>query len=92
MKKQLSAGTIAAVLGGIVAVVGLFYLFQWFGGGSGQTADDRAIEKQQIQQAKSEYWRYEGKGPSGEPAPGGPPASGEGAAQAAAPGGVAGGG
>lgn len=84
MKKELSGGTVAAIVGGVVVIVGLFYLVQWMSGG-GQSASDRDLEKMQVEQAKSEYGRYQNPGAA---ATGGPPQSGEGAAQAAAPGGV----
>jgi len=84
VKKEVSGGTVAAIIGGVIAVVGLFYLVQWMSGG-GQSASDRDIEKMQVEQAKSEYGRYQNPGTS---SGGGPPVSGEGDAQAAAPGGV----
>ncbi|MBX7135318.1 MAG: hypothetical protein K1X67_21830 [Fimbriimonadaceae bacterium] len=86
MKKELSSGTVMAIIGGVVAVVGLFFLFQWMSGAS-PSAQDKKLEEMSVQQAKGEYGRYQN--PEGQSAPnGGPPASGEGAAQAANPGGV----
>lgn len=88
MKKEISGGVVAAVIGGLVVVVGLFYLVQWMRGG-GQSPADAQLERIHVEQAKSEYGRYSGAtSPGGEG--GGPPQSGEGAAQAAYPGGTTG--
>jgi hypothetical protein len=84
VKKEVSGGLVAAIVGGVVVVIGLFYLIQWMGGGGGQSASDREIEKMHVEQAKSEYGRYQNPGAGSS----GPPVSGEGEAQAAAPGGV----
>lgn len=80
MKKELPTGTILAIVGAVVVIVGAFFLIQW-NTKDGQTSDDKKIEQMSIQQAKSEYGRYQNPGGQA----GGPPTSGEGAAQAAAP-------
>lgn len=77
MKRELPTGAIIAIVGGVVAVAAAILIFQWTSGPSA-SMDDKKIEQMSIQQAKSEYGRYQNPGS-------GPPQSGEGAAQAAHP-------
>jgi hypothetical protein len=90
VKKELSIGTAAAIIGGVVAVIGLFFLFRYMSGDT-PSQQDKNIEEMSVKQAKSEYGRYQNPGGTAETGSGGPPSSGEGAAQAANPGGTAGG-
>lgn len=89
MKKELNNGTVVLVAAVALAViVGLGFV--WMNRAtSSSTANDAQLEKMHAEQAKSEYGRYTNPGESqaGTAPGGGPPVSGEGAAQAQYPGG-----
>ncbi|HRF59613.1 MAG TPA: hypothetical protein PLH94_06815 [Fimbriimonadaceae bacterium] len=87
MKKDLSNGTVVLVAAvALVVIVGLGFV--WMNRAtSSSSANDAQLEKMHSEQAQSEYGRYTNPdaGQSGTAPTGGPPVSGEGAAQAQFP-------